>query len=52
MLMPEVVAEDEFRLLRDGRLHLTNLDIVLTATPKQYCIEEVLDGGEFPDSIL
>jgi hypothetical protein len=44
--MPDLVPDDQFALLVDGRLLLTKLGIFLTQIPHQYCLEEVLDGGE------
>ena len=46
MLMPDLVPDDQFALLVDGRLLLTKLGIFLTQIPRQYCLEEVVDGGE------
>ena len=46
MLMPELNPDDQFALLLDGRLYLSHLGIFLASNPRQYCIEEVLDGGQ------
>ncbi len=46
MLMPTLIPEDKYLLLSDGRLHLQNLDINLSAVPKQYCIEKVDRKGK------
>ena len=46
MLMPDLVPDDQFALLVDGRLLLTKLDLFLTSAPRQYCLEEVVEGGE------
>ena len=45
MLMPDLNPEDQFSLLLDGRLYLSHLEIFLASNPRQYCIEEVNDGG-------
>ena len=45
MLNPDLMPEDQFALLIDGRLYLTSTQMFLTSRPKQYCLEEVLVGG-------
>lgn len=44
--MPNLIPEDKYLLIPDGRLHLQNLDIYLTSMPKQYCVEKVDRNGE------
>ena len=46
MLMPDLMPEDQFKILVDGRLYLSTLGISLTSIPRQYCIEDVVNNGE------
>jgi hypothetical protein len=46
MLMPDLMPEDQFKILVDGRLYLSTLDLFLTSQPRQYCVEDVLTNGE------
>ena len=44
--MPDLMPEDQFKILVDGRLYLSTLGISLTSIPRQYCIEDVVNNGE------
>jgi hypothetical protein len=48
LLNPTLRSQDRYQLLLDGRLYLPGLDMILTGmNPRQFCIEEFVNGGDF-----